>query len=322
MRIGVYICRVSAETAGGANLESVGHYVANLPQVEVVRSLGLLPRLDPEALADEIAAAELDRIVIAGDSPGFFKPAFTRAMSLAGTRARRSEARVVPRARGERRRRDRAGQGHRRLRRLRRPVHARRAAEGHEVDVRHARDRRRHRRHPGGARDRRRRQEGLPRRAHRHHRRPHGDVRQDLPDPRLRRLHPDAQDGGRRAAPDDRPAQLLRGRVHQRRPRLVPRHRAAPRAARRRGRLRGLQHLQRRVPGQGARASSTPGSPSARRSTSRSPRRCPTPTSSTRRRAPTCRPTGRSAASAPRSAPRSASTSTLAATCCSSTSAA
>ena len=84
MRIGVYICRVGAETGDGANLEAVGHYVANLPQVESVRSLGLLPHIDPEAIADEIVADELDRIVIAGDSPGFFKPAFTRAMSLAG----------------------------------------------------------------------------------------------------------------------------------------------------------------------------------------------------------------------------------------------
>ena len=62
--------------------------------------------------------------------------------------------------------------------------------------------RRRRRRHPGGARDRRRRQEGLPRRAHRHDRRPHGDVRQDLPDARLRGLHPDPEDGRRRPARD------------------------------------------------------------------------------------------------------------------------
>ena len=83
MRIGVYICRVGAETDGGANLESVGHYVANLPQVSGALARPAA-RLDPEAIADEIAAAELDRVVIAGDSPGFFKPAFTRAMSLAG----------------------------------------------------------------------------------------------------------------------------------------------------------------------------------------------------------------------------------------------
>ncbi len=84
MRIGVYECRAGGGDGDGVNLESVARYVANLPQVEVVRQLGVMPKLDPKALADEIVAERLDRIVIAGDSPGFFKPAFTRAMALAG----------------------------------------------------------------------------------------------------------------------------------------------------------------------------------------------------------------------------------------------
>jgi heterodisulfide reductase subunit A len=84
MRIGVYECRAGGDDGDGVNLESVARYVANLPQVEVVRQLGVMPKLDPKVLADEIAAEHLDRIVIAGDSPGFFKPAFTRAMALAG----------------------------------------------------------------------------------------------------------------------------------------------------------------------------------------------------------------------------------------------
>ena len=129
MRIGVYFCRVGVETSGGANLESVAHYTANLPQVESVRSLGLLPRIDPEAIADEIVADRLDRIVIAGDSPGFFKPAFTRAMSLAGREP--DEVRLASfREHGA------SGDGATerakaiaRLCRLRRPVHPRRAAE-------------------------------------------------------------------------------------------------------------------------------------------------------------------------------------------------
>ena len=104
MRIGVYICRVSAETDGGANLESVGHYAANLPQVEVVRSLGLLPRLDPGGARgrDRRRRARqgrdrrrLARVLQAG----------LHASDVAGRgRAGRSAARVVPRARGERRR--------------------------------------------------------------------------------------------------------------------------------------------------------------------------------------------------------------------------
>jgi heterodisulfide reductase subunit A len=84
MKIGVYVCQVGGASADDLDLEAVGHYAANLPQVEIVRILGLMPKLDPGALADEIAAAGLDGIVIAGDSPGFFKPAFTRAVSLSG----------------------------------------------------------------------------------------------------------------------------------------------------------------------------------------------------------------------------------------------
>ena len=44
------------------------------------------------------------------------------------------------------------------------------------------------------------------------HRRPHGDVRQDLPDARLLGLHPDAEDDQRRPAPEHQADDLLRGR--------------------------------------------------------------------------------------------------------------
>ena len=84
MKIGVYICQVGGAVADTLDLEAVGHYAANLPQVGTVRVLGLLPKLDAHRLAEEIAAEGLEGIVIAGDSPGFFKPAFTRAMSLCG----------------------------------------------------------------------------------------------------------------------------------------------------------------------------------------------------------------------------------------------
>ncbi len=43
------------------------------------------------------------------------------------------------------------------------------------------------------------------------HRRPDGQVRQDLPDARLRRLHSHSQDGAGRPAPEHRPALLQRG---------------------------------------------------------------------------------------------------------------
>ena len=119
---------------------------------------------------------------------------------------------VVPPARSLVRHRHRARQVRARLRGLRRALWARRRSRHDRHASRHARRRGRHRRHPGRSRDRRRRQAGLPRRAYRHHRRSHGDVRQDLPDPRLRRLHPHPEDGGGGAARDDRPDDLLGGR--------------------------------------------------------------------------------------------------------------
>jgi heterodisulfide reductase subunit A2 len=84
MRTGVYICQAGGGDPAAVNLREVESYAANLPSVEVVRNLGLLPALDPKVLAEEITREQLERIVLAGDSPGFFKPVFTRAMALAG----------------------------------------------------------------------------------------------------------------------------------------------------------------------------------------------------------------------------------------------
>jgi len=84
MRTGVFICQVGGSDPEVVNTHSVEAYAANLPQVETVRNLGLLPSLDPQALSLEIKQAQLERVVVAGDSPGFFKPAFTAAMRLAG----------------------------------------------------------------------------------------------------------------------------------------------------------------------------------------------------------------------------------------------
>jgi heterodisulfide reductase subunit A len=84
MRTGVYICQAGGGDPAAVNLHSVELYAANLPSVEMVKNLGLLPSLDPLNLSREIAERGLERIVVAGDSPGFFKPAFARAMALAG----------------------------------------------------------------------------------------------------------------------------------------------------------------------------------------------------------------------------------------------
>jgi heterodisulfide reductase subunit A len=84
MRIGVYLCHTGTGDLDAASTHAVAAYAANLPSVQLVKDLGVMPKLSVAALADEIRAAQLDRIVIAGDSPGYFKPAFTSAAALAG----------------------------------------------------------------------------------------------------------------------------------------------------------------------------------------------------------------------------------------------
>jgi heterodisulfide reductase subunit A len=82
MRIGVFVCQV--DDPGMVSPAAIAKYAANLPGVEVSEYLGVRPRLAPAHLAARLARHKLDRVVIAGDSPGYFKPAFTRAMALAG----------------------------------------------------------------------------------------------------------------------------------------------------------------------------------------------------------------------------------------------
>ena len=82
MKTGVYICQTEAD--GSVNYDSVANYALNLPGVGVVKRLSGKSATDPLKVSEEIRAEQLERIVIAGDSPGYFKPALTRAMTLAG----------------------------------------------------------------------------------------------------------------------------------------------------------------------------------------------------------------------------------------------
>jgi len=84
MRTGVFVCQVGADKAHDVDVRSVLAYAANLPDVEVATDLGVASPIDPAVLASELKAERLERVVIAGHSPGFFKPAFTKAMMLAG----------------------------------------------------------------------------------------------------------------------------------------------------------------------------------------------------------------------------------------------
>jgi len=100
MRTGVYFCQVENEDA--LNIDAVAKYASNLPGVENVEALGVRPRLNPQSLAEALKRGRIERVVIAGDQPGYFKPIFTRALALAGQdptevrlasfRARRSTA--------------------------------------------------------------------------------------------------------------------------------------------------------------------------------------------------------------------------------------
>ena len=71
---------------------------------------------------------------------------------------------------------------------------------------------RRHRRHPCRADPGQRRQACLSGRARAHHRRPHGQIRQDLPHARLRRVRAFAQDGRGGRASEHHAVDLLRSR--------------------------------------------------------------------------------------------------------------
>ncbi len=69
MRTGVYLCQTGTGDLDAAGLHSLVSYAGNLPNVEMVRDLGTMPALNIEALAAEIQANDLQRVIVAGDSP-------------------------------------------------------------------------------------------------------------------------------------------------------------------------------------------------------------------------------------------------------------
>ena len=82
MRTGVYFCNVNENPQ--TDLDAIAKYTANLPDVQAVEILGVNPEINVYEFCRKIVDKNLDRIVIAGDIPGHFKPAFTRAMAIAG----------------------------------------------------------------------------------------------------------------------------------------------------------------------------------------------------------------------------------------------
>ena len=82
MRTGVFFCQTVDNR--NLNIDAIAKYSANLPDVETVQILRLKPPPGIDFITDQIKSHNLDRIVIAGDMPGYYKPVFTRAMAMAG----------------------------------------------------------------------------------------------------------------------------------------------------------------------------------------------------------------------------------------------
>jgi heterodisulfide reductase subunit A len=82
MRTGVFFCQM--EESKNLNIDSIAKYSRNLPDVEAVLILAVRRQPDINFLCEQIKTEKLDRIVLAGDMPGYFKPVFTKAMSITG----------------------------------------------------------------------------------------------------------------------------------------------------------------------------------------------------------------------------------------------
>ena len=83
-RTGVYICRAGTGAADSVDLRVLAEYAGKLPAVAMVNVMSEGACLDPASVGEQIKKDDLGRVVIAADSPGYFKPLFSRAMTLAG----------------------------------------------------------------------------------------------------------------------------------------------------------------------------------------------------------------------------------------------
>ena len=82
--IGVFFCMEELAPWHGVDLAAVATYARTLPGVSLVEELGVRPKLHPETLAWDLKRKGITTVIVVGDSPGFFKQAFTRAVALSG----------------------------------------------------------------------------------------------------------------------------------------------------------------------------------------------------------------------------------------------
>ena len=83
-RVGVYFLRTAEDKSATADLGALHEYAAHLPGVQMVRTMTIKAALDPEVLARELRKEKLNTVVLAAEHPGFYQPAFARALALAG----------------------------------------------------------------------------------------------------------------------------------------------------------------------------------------------------------------------------------------------
>jgi heterodisulfide reductase subunit A len=83
-RIGVYFLRVAGDASATTDFRAIHEYAAHLPGVHLVRTMTVSAALEPEELARELREENLNTVVLASEHPGFFQPAFSRALTLAG----------------------------------------------------------------------------------------------------------------------------------------------------------------------------------------------------------------------------------------------
>lgn len=82
MKTGVFFCQQADQWPN--DIDAVEKYSANLPEVQTVINFGIRPTLYIEELIELIKTNDLERVVIAGDLPGYYKPIFTKAMAQSG----------------------------------------------------------------------------------------------------------------------------------------------------------------------------------------------------------------------------------------------
>jgi heterodisulfide reductase subunit A len=81
---GIFFCDEQNGHSDAVSVSEVAEYIKKMPDVAVIWDTTSLPIADVKKVAEKIKAGNLNRMVIAGNMPGFVKNVFTKAMSLAG----------------------------------------------------------------------------------------------------------------------------------------------------------------------------------------------------------------------------------------------